>query len=157
MNRSYTKDEIEYITHSRWTGLMTRETFDIELRYIVNFNELALVFWDIDELKSANNKYGKVVCSAKMRAGAREAGIELVANVWSGDEFCAIVPMQDALGLANRVQRGLKAEEMSATFVILEAFGAADVSQYLNEMDELINVIKQAGGRGTISDYREAV
>lgn len=154
--RPYTESELEYITHNRWTGILTRETFDVELTYI-DPTGLALVVWDIDNLKEHNNRHGKLVSTTKMRNGARCSNVEMTAHLWSGDEYASICRMQDAIGLANRVQAGLHIEGMSATFVILECFSAADVARYLLEMDDLINYIKQAGHRGTITDYREVV
>ena len=151
--RQYTEDEIEYITHSRNTGLMTREALDVELNYI-DVTGMALVVWDVDDMKGANNLWGKPVATTKMRNGARCSEVELTFHLFSGDEYGAIVHYCDALGLAQRVQAGLRAEGMSATFVILECFNIADVNRYLNDMDNLINQIKAAGGRGTITDYR---
>lgn len=150
--RNYTEDEIRHITHNRWTGIMTRETMEIELLHI-DCSGMAVVYWDIDNLKEANDRNGKPVSSIKMRNGVRAGQVELSCHVFSGDEYMAIMPHEDAEKMANRVQHQLRAEGMSATFVILGY--TDDIWVMIDEnMDEVINTLKRSGRRGTITDTR---
>lgn len=101
-----------------WFGCLTRQALDLALE-ATDLTGKAIVYFDIDRLKAANERWGKAESSRRIReALACRAEDVILGNWFSGDEFAAIVPTTDALGFARRIQAELQAREMSATFLV---------------------------------------
>ena len=147
---AYLEKKVKRISINRWIGIMTREAFEVELEES-DLSCKSLVYWDVDGLKEANNKYGKVSSSMRMRQSLdRQA--DLIGMVFSGDEKLALIDTCEAMEFAKRIQARYRLNELDATFVIRHSW--TDVWQAVSEMDDLCNALKRNGARGTITEIK---
>lgn len=98
-------------------GCLTRNALDIMLEDF-DWRDMAIVYLDIDNLKAANDRWGKEEVNRRIRESIEFRATDF-SNYFSGDEIVAIVPVNDCLGLVQRVQRELNSRDMSATILIL--------------------------------------
>lgn len=125
MTLSITPAHLDRLILNPWFGTLTRNAFDILLDQIDDWSNRAIVYFDIDGLKQANDRWGKAGSSKRIAdALAWRAGD--IGCWFSGDEFAAIVPVADALEFAQRIQSELRLQEMSATIVILSSPGGRE-------------------------------
>lgn len=131
-------------------GCMTRQALDIFLEDFDLSGTMA-VFWDVDQLKQANARWGKVESSQRIKEAIRARGTDITAGqVFSGDEFIAFPPEGDAVDMAWRIQQEFNSRDMSATFVIALPRPGETASALLARVDSVCNTRKGQGYRGTI-------
>lgn len=114
---------LDRLVYNRWFGCLTRNAFEIQLEQI-DWRGKAIVYFDIDNLKLANDSWGKEESSRKIAESIAFRRTD-IGQWFSGDEFAAVVSLDDAVGFAKRIQKELTARDMSATFLI--ATGIRDV------------------------------
>lgn len=142
-------DDLRELRTNQWFGCLTRPALVQELRRLeVDRSDLSLVYFDIDNLKDCNNRWGKDGSSMRIRAGLR--GFDLLGSWFSGDEFVAVVPDDDARGLAERFQRQLRENGMSATFLIAKYNDLASIDAAEERLCRIKNVVK-----GCVIDQRD--
>lgn len=134
-------------------GVPTRSALEVALLDF-DLTGLALVYFDIDQLKQANELWGKVVSSRKIATALHARATDLLIGQWfSGDEFLALVPIQDATAYAEVLLASFKAQSMSATIVIIDPtlLPVMTIIQLTDYADEVVTTMKKAGLRGVIT------
>jgi diguanylate cyclase (GGDEF)-like protein len=112
----------------------------------------SIIFLDLDDLKTVNNKYGHLMGSRTLQEVAKRIlgavrGIDKVVR-FGGDEFCIILPQTDpdqAAAVARRVQRSLSVApfhlDANIDISITASFG---IASYPNHAVTKDNLIRQA-------------
>jgi len=109
-------------------GCYTRKALTIDILPSFDARGFAISYFDIDGLTQLNEAFGKaerkytdVPCVNERIftafAAMRTADV-LIGQWFSGDEFVALVPAADALGFTQRLQAALRAQGVTATFVL---------------------------------------
>lgn len=150
------EDKIHRLSVSLWFGVLTRQGLDEALKDL-DVTGLQLVFFDIDRLKQANERYGKIKSSAYIKASIHPRANDIlgekeriVGQWFSGDEFIGLFADNEAIGYAQRVQRTLHSYAMSATFIILPATHRVNVVQTIEYADGVCQLLKSKGIRDRI-------
>lgn len=144
------QNQVEQLSHNPTFGCLTRLAVDVLLQDM-NLNGLAVVYWDIDKLKSANVAWGKKEASDRIRQAIAARGTDCVmGQVFSGDEFVAFPPLSDAYPMACRIQSRLQEQDMSATFLITAPLPGETIPQILDRLDGQSDHYKAIFGRGQI-------
>lgn len=114
----------------------------------IDLSGMSFVYFDLDGMKQANTQYGKAEVNRKIKSAMhfRESDI-VVGQVFSGDEFVALVPIQDAYGFARRLQDSLTEHKLSATILV------SNENDIVAGEDKLAK-IKDSGFRAIIVDER---
>ena len=148
--------KIHRLSISLWFGVLTRQGLDEALADL-DVTGLYLVFFDIDRLKQANDRYGKVKSSAYIKASIQPRANDIlgekeriIGQWFSGDEFVGIFTESEVLGYAQRVQRTLHQYQMSATFIILPATHRVNVLRTIDYADAVCQMLKARGVRNRI-------
>lgn len=148
------KEKLELSTYETF-GCLSRQGLNLATRDL-DLTPLAVVYWDVDRLKRANERWGKPVTSDKIAqslAAHRSTDcITIAGQAFSGDEFCAFPLWEEAEAFAIRIQHVLHLEEMSATFAIFAPVGTAQ--ECMAQGEKLCSSAKDAGIRDAILDYR---
>ncbi|MEJ5166640.1 MAG: GGDEF domain-containing protein [Thermoanaerobaculia bacterium] len=105
------KDDLTQAYNRRYFEAFIDEELERAKRYGTTFS---IIFLDLDDLKSVNNKYGHLMGSRTLQEVAKRI-ISSVRNVdrvmrFGGDEFCIILPYthtEEALIVANRVREAI--------------------------------------------------
>lgn len=140
---------VDRLSISPWFNCLTRVALN-EVLTTIDVNHLWLCYFDVDKLKYANEKWGKIVASQNIAQAIKpraydilgEHRVPIVGQWFSGDEFVALLPQVDVLGYANRVQRGLHRYQMSATFVLLPSSHKLTVFDSINYAENVIKLLK---------------
>jgi len=148
---------VSELSVSPWFGCLTRNALDVAIRAI-DTADLWVCFFDIDRLKQANERWGKLTTSNKIAASIKPRSSDLLAEYhlpivgqwFSGDEFVAILPEADVLGYAQRVQKALHSEELSATFVLVSCGYMVNTYLTINYADKVASYVKADGHRNLI-------
>lgn len=131
-------------------GCLTRQALDVLLEELA-LDGLAAVFWDIDQLKEANTRWGKAESSRRIKEAIQARVTDCVAGqVWSGDEFIAFLQPVDAVDMAYRILGRLQDLGMSATFCVMLPQPGETPQALLVRADEVCSVFKDAGLRGRV-------
>ncbi len=131
-------------------GCLTRSAVEDELTSR-DLAGMALVYFDVDNMKTHNAVRGKTGVNLAIAYAIKTRGDDIIIGQWfSGDEFIALVPVDDALGYAQRVQARFADANMSATFVIKTIPDDANVLELAQAADDLATNIKNAGVRAVI-------
>ena len=136
--------ENKELATSAWFGCLTRNGLDQALKGL-DISAAWFVFFDVDKLKSLNDKHGKAKASRLISECITPRAGDLLAvhGQWfSGDEFAAVLwSKHAAIGYAQRVQAEMHKRGFSATFAILCARDTAHTTLVL--ADQVCNFIKQ--------------
>lgn len=105
------KDDLTQAYNRRYFEAFIDEELERAKRYGTTFS---IIFLDLDDLKSVNNKYGHLMGSRTLQEVAKRI-LGSVRNVdrvmrFGGDEFCIILPYthtEEALIVANRVKEAI--------------------------------------------------
>lgn len=134
----------------------------------------SIIFLDLDDLKSVNNRHGHLVGSRTLQEVAKRIlgavrGIDKVVR-FGGDEFCVILPQTDfeqAAAVANRIRKSLTAGkffiEPDIEVSISASFGIASYPTHAITKEDLIrradlamyrvkSTTKNAVGIATVED-----
>jgi|GEM_PF-4390742 len=148
--------ELEHLAVTdRLTGLANRRKLDLVLQSEVSRSlryghPFAVILMDIDHFKLVNDKFGHQV-GDKVLQNVAETIQKNVREVdtpgrWGGEEFLIICPetnLQEALGIATKLQQRLKDEDGRPVTAITNSFGVAELEPNENETD-LIRKVDQA-------------
>lgn len=139
--------KVARLERSIWFGCLTRNGLD-EVLQTLDVSGLALVYFDIDNLTLCNDRWGKPESSRRVAWALQMREADVTIGQWfSGDEFISLVPAVDAYGYTQRLLSRLKAQSMSATFVIVALDQGSDINALAQEADERIKYQKKALGR----------
>ena len=131
---------------SNWFGCLNRNGLDEALAEL-NLDGLAMVYGDADDLKLANLKWGKVNASARIAQAIKKTirrAIDIIFGQWfSGDEFCAFVPVETAYAFAQHWQSNFKAVDMSISICIAPIRASVSIEILANQCDERLTEVKQ--------------
>jgi predicted signal transduction protein with EAL and GGDEF domain len=128
---------------SRWFGCLNRNGLD-EAIAGMDFNGLALVYADVDDLKTANEKWGKAQSSARIAQAIKMRGSDIVFGQWfSGDEFAAFVPVDHAYAFALRLQQNFKKVGMGVSICIAPITENASIEALADQCDERLTAVKK--------------
>ena len=141
---------IERLSVNQAFGCLTRQALDVLLE-VMPLDGLGVVFWDVDYLKQANDRWGKTESSARIKEAIKSRATDCVAGqVWSGDEMIAFPPLAEAEQMAGRLYQAFLAQRMSATFVVTEVQPGETPTELLKRVDHLCSIHKDLGQRGLI-------
>lgn len=136
---------------STWFHCLTRPAVDERLRTIDPIGK-AIVYLDIDGLTAANNRWGKIESSRRIRESLSTRYHDMfIGQYFSGDEFVAVMDMRDARGYAERTQAELSARGMSATFVIVACHDRSPLTEQIDYAETLTAAQKAHGNRASIT------
>lgn len=118
-------------------------------------SSVALIFMDLDDLKSVNQRWGHAMGSAVLREAAARTirSIRSIDKVvrYGGDEFCIILPGADSEGgreVAERIRADLAmgtfATDQTGGVVLTASFGIAAFPQHATDKTSLIAAADQA-------------
>ncbi len=128
---------------SRWFGCLNRNGLD-EAIYGMDFGGLALVYIDVDDLKLANNQWGKIDSSARIAQAIKMRGTDVVFGQWfSGDEFAAFVPVDYAYAFAMHWQANFKSVDMSISVCIAPIVLGVSIERLADQCDERLTEVKK--------------
>lgn len=131
-------------------GCLTRQALDIFLEGF-ELKGTCAVFWDVDGLKQANERWGKSESSSRIREAIKARITDCVAGqVFSGDEFIAFPPIDDAVDMAWRILERFRTLEMSATFILTPPRPGETADELLSRVDEACAERKERGQRNTV-------
>jgi GGDEF domain-containing protein len=108
---------IRQLSINKSFGCLTRNAFEFLLDGM-DWRNKCILYFDIDNLKTANNEYGKAGVNERIKDSISFRATD-IAQWFSGDEFVAVVSIEDVLGFARRIQKELHSRGLSATFIIL--------------------------------------
>lgn len=132
----------ERLSISRWFGCLNRNGLD-EAITGMDFGGLALVYLDVDDLKKANERWGKPNASARIAQAIKMRSNDLVYGQWfSGDEFAAFVPIDSAYDFAMRWQANFKRVEMRVSICIAPITANASVDRLADQCDDRLTQLK---------------
>jgi len=141
-------------------GCYTRKALTRDLLPSFDARGFAIVYFDIDGLTQLNNAYGKAerkhpaVPHVNERIFAAFAAMRtadvLIGQWFSGDEFVALVPAADAYGFTLRLQAALRANGITATFVLQVYNHSITLRQAIDLADNETSRYKSAGLRDRI-------
>lgn len=155
-----------YRTSRSTFGTLTRQALDIEILPSIDTSTLALVYFDIDRLRYLNEEYGKAerkqpdqpsVNERIAAAFALMRAEDVIIGQWfSGDEFIALVPDQDVLGFTDRLQAQLRANGVTATFLIVTIWQDRPLEESIHAADNSVSGLKRLNLRDSIHDWRSS-
>lgn len=148
---------VDRLSINPWFNCLTRTALN-EVLNTIAVDDLWLCYFDVDRLKHWNDIYGKIAASQNIARSIKPRGEDIlgdgkqpVVGQWfSGDEFLALLPHDNVLGYAQRVQRNLARYKMSATFVLLPANHRSTVFASIDYAEGTTSLIKAKGHRGII-------
>lgn len=140
----------ERLSISKWFGCLNSNGLNERLRTL-DLTDMALVYFDVDNLKWANEKWGKPESSRRIAQAIKLRETDVVyGQYFSGDEFMAFVQKDQALGLVLRLRKNFAAVEMSATYVIVETLENFDIDVTGDQCDEFVTVMKSLKLKGCV-------
>lgn len=146
--------KLAYASYSQHFGCATRQGLELALEDI-DLNGRTIIFWDIDGLKAYNARYGLPESNRRIGSALKARAGDVFFGQWySGDEFAAFVPDADAAGFARRLQDGLHAIGISATFVIGHYRPGIPVLAQVDALTEHCGWLKSQDQRNCIDDLR---
>ena len=144
MNIALTQANLDQALRNPWFGIYNRCALDIALAQGLIPVGFAKVYFDIDGLKQANDRWGKVESSRRIKHALCRT-TDYTFSAFSGDEILTFCPTHDAVGYAHRIQSDLCSMGLSATFAISLGGHTPD------ELEEEVSRAKDLGHRGTIT------
>ncbi len=158
------KCDLEYLSERDFlTGIYNRSKFDQELKYWVDLSKrynhnLALIMFDLDDLKIINDHHGHLIGDSVIKelAGLVEEklrGSDIFAR-WGGDEFNILLPslgLEQAIELADRLRNMITSHSFSLVGKVSCSFGVAelviedDSNSLLSRADERLYRAKREG------------
>lgn len=164
----------ETSTKDYLTNAATRARLEEEARRWMNFCRrqslpLCLVFVDVDNLKSINDRYGHATGDIALKRIAELMQTQLrnsdtIAR-WGGDEFVLLLPnvsLQNAVLLLDRVKLSIgklmigDVVTVSCSFGVVQMRPESTYQELLTQADAMMYRSKQ-GGKGRISYPEDAV
>jgi diguanylate cyclase (GGDEF)-like protein len=135
----------------------------------LDHSKVSVIFFDIDGLNAANDRYGYAGVNKRIAAVWDALRLYIRASdvsglIQGGDEFIIVAPHADAVGLAVRVQKLLYFVGLSASRAIV--YAQADLSAVLAQANDAVKQARRAGGessargigeRGIYVDMREGL
>ena len=150
--------KIRYLSISPAFGCLTRPALNL-LLLSMDTSDLYACYFDIDHMGEHNKVHGKPRLNAiithviKPRHNdivAEGRSPMVVAQWFSGDEFVGIFARHDALGYAQRCQRGFHRYQMSATFVLTPLNYQPSAIASIEYADDTATVAKRHNRRNCI-------
>lgn len=133
---------------SRWFGCLTRNGLDEAIAEL-DLTGLCLVYWDVDDLKRANETWGKPESSSRIANAIKMRDTDVICGQYfSGDEFMAFIPAHEVLGFVRRLRMNFSAVDMSATYVIAENLENFDIDVLGDQCDAFVTLLKSLGLKG---------
>ncbi|RKZ30908.1 hypothetical protein DRQ36_03865 [bacterium] len=138
----------------RTTGLYSSVFMMEELDRLVAQpkGNLVLIFLDLDELKTYNDKYGHRAGDKLIRDSAEALMDAIVGRGvgfrYGGDEFVAVlndVSIDEALSMAKRVHRAFENREISASIGVYPWRPGLSADEFLHEADKAMYIAKRSG------------
>lgn len=140
----------ERLSISKWFGCLNSNGLNEAISHL-DLTDLCLVYFDVDNLKQANEKWGKPESSRRIAAAIQLRETDIVyGQYFSGDEFMAFVRKDQALGLVLRLRKNFAAVEMSATYVIAENLNNFDIDVFGDQCDAFVAVLKLSEMKGCV-------
>lgn len=137
--------DLHEASHSDIFGCLNRSGLLQVLRSF-NLAGLTCVYWDLDDLKACNDRWGKIEVGRRVREAITARVTDVVAGqVFSGDEFCAFPPEDDATPFAHRLLLELQAYELSATFAIVRPLPNETAHDLLARAERMVTAFKKLG------------
>jgi len=167
------RDDLTKAFNRRFFESYLDEEIERSRRYGTLFS---IIFLDLDELKTVNNKHGHLIGSRTLQEVAKRIlsavrGIDKVVR-FGGDEFCIILPQTDehqAVAVASRVRKAINGNafrlEPTIEVTVTASFGIATFPTHAITKDNLIrqadaamyqvkSTTKNAVGIANIADAR---
>jgi predicted signal transduction protein with EAL and GGDEF domain len=133
----------ERLSVSRWFGCLNRNGLD-EAIAGMDFGGLALVYADVDDLKTANERWGKAQSSARIAQALKMRSNDILFGQWfSGDEFAAFVPVDEAYAFALRLQENFKKVSMGVSICIAPITENTSIECLADQCDDRLTAVKK--------------
>jgi predicted signal transduction protein with EAL and GGDEF domain len=124
-------------------GCLTRNGLD-EAIAGMDFSGLCLVYMDVDDLKLANERWGKSIVNQKITQALHMRNNDIIIGQrFSGDEFAAFVPQDDAYEFAMHWQSKFRAVELGVSICITPIKLGASIEQLGDACDERLTIVKK--------------
>jgi len=131
------------LSYSNWFGCLNRNGLDEALAEL-SLDGLAMVYGDADDLKLANLKWGKPNASARIAQAIKMRETDVICGQWfSGDEFCAFVPVETAYAFAQHWQSNFRVVEMSISICIAPIRVGISIETLANQCDDRLTNVKK--------------
>lgn len=145
------------------TGIYNRGKFDLELNRWIDLakryqHELALIMFDLDDLKLINDRYGHLAGDKVLKELAELVNSKLRSSDifarWGGDEFIILLPyasMEEAVDMAERIRDLTASHDFKQVRNLSCSFGVAgfevtdNSSTFLKKVDDKLYQAKRSG------------
>ncbi|MGA7614262.1 MAG: GGDEF domain-containing protein [Thermoanaerobaculia bacterium] len=146
------RDDLTKAYNRRFFEAYLDEEMERSRRYSTCFS---VIFLDLDDLKSVNNKYGHLAGSRTLQEVAKRimGAVRAIDKVvrFGGDEFCILLPQTDAdqaWSVADRVKRALNRApfqlEADVEVDVTASFGIATYPLHASSKEDLIRAADAA-------------
>ncbi len=145
------------------TGIYNRGKFDLELNRWIEIaqrygDDLAVIMFDLDDLKMINDQYGHLVGDTVLMeltnvVKSRLRSSDIFAR-WGGDEFIILLPnttLEKAIKMAERLRdlfashKFSQVDELSCSFGVAEFETGSNSNTLLKKVDEMLYLAKRRG------------
>jgi len=138
-------------------GVLTRTALEEDWEYQRLIKDLAICFFDIDELKSLNKELGQDETNRRINqafSAARSNELIKLGRFFSGDEFLILAPKNSILAACDRVMQALNRNGIYATAAVVLYEGQETLSESVREAGDLVAQCKTFSKRkGKVSSF----
>lgn len=145
-----------YLEHRHSQRMKIDPTYGIYTRIAVEAKPPksgSIIFWDIDDMRTLNQKWTYEGTDIKIRAATKSLQISrdchLIARWYSGDEFIYNCPQEDAVGTAERIQSLFQQQGISITLGIASILDE-DWRGAIRAASSAVQAAKSSGQHGKI-------
>jgi GGDEF domain-containing protein len=139
-------------------GILTRQGLDRSwLKLERRFQHLAVIFFDVDHMHKANEKYGYEEVDRRIRQSLNQSrSTERVGRWYSGDEIVIICPIAESEVAARRIAAAFAENGLSVTMAIAPCT-SADLELNVKTAADLVQEAKRMGDRGSIFQAKPVI
>lgn len=143
---------IETLSMDKVFNCYTRQAFESFIWNMIKDNAKFAIFFDVDKMHDANEKYGYELVNEKIRNSVNVRNDDICVSRWfSGDEMIAIINNGDPYAMAQRLLNNFIDNGLSSTFGIVEIDSNKSLLDNVTIAANKVQQAKKENKRGTIN------